>query len=169
MNAVSSRGERRVYFKTWYIKIKMLWLLKESNHKRIRNLYGWLNELSRNGVDKNIIHLNVIKSFDNYETVRLSMYTENNKYAIYAAVQGSKSYLSCQLSSRRQRPGEDWWRERDVADGVCTKDTWNDILNGIIYFELKESSNRATESRRREYEIFFQYLRNPFKILEVIK
>ena len=45
-------------------------------------------------------------------------------------------YLGCQVTARKARAGEDWNRGNDLPDGPFTEETWRQILNSIINYEL---------------------------------
>ena len=76
------------------------------------------------------------------EEYKFYIYTETNKFAIYARYTGDTgeddSYLGCVAQSRKSRPGEDWFRGNDLPDGPLTEKTWNAILKAIIRYELKD-------------------------------
>lgn len=69
--------------------------------------------------------------------VNVSIYTEGNRYIIVATPQ----YLGCQVETRKPRPGEDWNRGNDLADGNFSEETWLSILKDIIAYELKDISD----------------------------
>lgn len=65
------------------------------------------------------------------------LYTNAHKYMVVAIQrENDKGYLGCQVSTRKQRAGEDWFRGNDLADGPFNKKTWNNILNSIIRYEI---------------------------------
>ena len=83
---------------------------------------------------------------------RVYFYTNDNEYCIVAkfvgyAIKGSiddpnhdaykESYLGCTVKTRKNRPGETWHRGNDLPDGKYCTQTWNDILNGILRYEIK--------------------------------
>lgn len=70
--------------------------------------------------------------------IRAYLYTDGNCYAIDATQTG---YLGCVVSARKPRPGEDWTRGHDLADGKLNDETWNRILRDIIAYELKTISD----------------------------
>ena len=68
-------------------------------------------------------------------------YTDEYKYKILAiARKEDDTYLGCQVSARKARPGEDWHRGNDLPDGHIDEATWLKILNAIINYELVELS-----------------------------
>lgn len=70
--------------------------------------------------------------------VRVSLFTDGNCYGIRATDTG---YLGCIVSARKPRPGEDWTRGNDLADGKLNEETWNRILRDILAYELKSISD----------------------------
>lgn len=74
------------------------------------------------------------------DEIRLSMmlYTATNRYAINGKVNlmGDGNYLGCMASSRAPRPGEDWSRGSDLADGKFSKHTWDRIVGDMLSYEL---------------------------------
>ena len=72
------------------------------------------------------------------EEYKFYIYTETNKFAIYANDAGEKGYLGCVAQSRKSRPGEDWFRGNDLPDGPLTEKTWNSIMKAITRYELKD-------------------------------
>jgi len=68
---------------------------------------------------------------------RAKIYTDGNEYNIRAHA----DYLGCIVNSRKPRPGEDWHRGNDLADGKLNYETWNRILRDIIAYELKSISD----------------------------
>lgn len=77
-----------------------------------------------------------------YEEYKFYIYTDNNKYAIYAKENEEKGYLGCMSQSRRYRPGEDWFRGNDLPDGPLTEATWRRILAAIVRYELQDVIKR---------------------------
>ena len=108
------------------------------NYREI--LQGWLNELGRWGTDKWLWQDEEGKCAGGElsEEVRVSLFTDGNQYTIKAT---STGYLGCVVSSRKPRPGEDWTRGSDLADGKLNDETWNAILRDIIAYELKTISD----------------------------
>lgn len=66
------------------------------------------------------------------------LYTDTNKYAIYANDESERGYLGCVAQSRKSRPGEDWFRGNDLPDGPLTKKTWDAIMLAIVRYELQD-------------------------------
>ena len=78
--------------------------------------------------------------------VRAYLYTDGHCYTIDATDTG---YLGCIASSRKPRPGEDWTRGNDLADGKLDEQTWNAILRDIVAYELKTISNHIPSRLRK--------------------
>jgi len=65
------------------------------------------------------------------------IYTDKHKYQIVAIIRPEDDgYLGCQASTRKMRAGEDWHRGNDLPDGIFSRETWNNIMKGIIRYEL---------------------------------
>ena len=104
-------------------------------------LATFLEEISRSKNPEPIMNVSAdtdLVTTDGTGQVRIEFYTENNKYTLDSNIDGS--YLGCGVSSRRMRPGESWFRGRDLPDGKLTKKTWRKIKNAIIQYELKNLS-----------------------------
>lgn len=69
--------------------------------------------------------------------VEIRLFTDGNRYSITA----KPAYLGCIVNSRKPRPGEDWTRGNDLADGKLDEETWNKILRDIVAYELKTISD----------------------------
>jgi len=69
-------------------------------------------------------------------------YTDEHKYFINAIERtiDEDSYLGCQVSSRKQRAGEDWSRGNDLPDGKFNKKTWDRIIYAIVSYEMVKLS-----------------------------
>ena len=101
----------------------------------------WITELVYPGKVEDFIK--VIKEFKYEQDLNKEFifYTYEYKYRIYCIERNSnEGYLGCQVSARKTRPGEDWIRGNDLADGPFTKETWNKILSRIVNYELRELS-----------------------------
>ena len=60
---------------------------------------------------------------------QIKIYTFTNCYTITATERGDGGYLGCTAQARN-----------DLPDGKLTKETWNNILCGIICYELEDIS-----------------------------
>ena len=58
--------------------------------------------------------------------------TDNHRYSISA----TPWYLGCIASTTFYRPGEDWTRGNDLPDGPFNYETWLNIKNAILRYEL---------------------------------
>lgn len=74
---------------------------------------------------------------------RIKIYTFINYYTISATEEDDGGYLGCVSTARKSRPGEDWLRGNDLPDGKLTKETWDNIIRGIICYELEDISKLA--------------------------
>ena len=104
-------------------------------------LNEWITELVYPGKVEDFIK--VIKEFEFKDTLNkeIVFYTDGYKYRIYSIDRNDdEGYLGCQVSARKERPGENWIRGNDLADGPFDKETWNRILSRIVNYELRELS-----------------------------
>ena len=83
---------------------------------------------------------------DEDDEVHVYLYTDGHRYSIKA----KKTYLGCIASSRKMRPGEDWVRGNDLADGEFCRETWIRILEDIVAYELKSISDYITDPPPRD-------------------
>lgn len=108
------------------------------NISKMDRLNGWLDDLIYPGETSDFIHNVGVEEPAGTEIKRkFYLYTSDYRYMIVAIDrENDKGYLGCQVSTRKQRAGEDWFRGNDLADGSFDKDTWNRILNSIIRYEI---------------------------------
>lgn len=64
--------------------------------------------------------------------VVVRLWTRNFMYQLLA----TPTYLGCTSQERAPRPGEDWSRGSDVADGDFSRETWGRIAFRILGREL---------------------------------
>jgi hypothetical protein len=69
----------------------------------------------------------LIVDFHGSEGFAATITTQRRTYRIRA----KQTYLGCVMSNREPRPGEDWLRMSDLADGKCTVETLNKIFRDI--------------------------------------
>jgi len=101
----------------------------------MQNLQKWINrDIPRSKVDV-VLACGTVGGYDEY---KFYIYTDTNKYAIYAKTDSGNGYLGCVAQSRKSRPGEDWFRGRDLPDGPLTKKTWDAIMLAIVRYELQD-------------------------------
>lgn len=102
----------------------------------IQDVLKWAKrDLDRYGKDTIEVDMNYgIVGGDEY--LKFYVYTDNNKYAIVANTKNENGYLGCVASSRKKRAGENWYRGNDLPDGELNEQTWNNIVSGIISYEL---------------------------------
>lgn len=105
---------------------------------KMDRLYEWLKQLIFPGDTSEFIQvIGVEEPADTEITMKFYLYTSEHKYMFVAIDRkDDKGYLGCQVSTRKQRAGEDWFRGNDLADGPFNKDTWVNILNSIIRYEI---------------------------------
>ena len=102
----------------------------------MQNLQKWIDrDIPRSKCDVQLAR-GTVGGADEY---KFYIYTETNKYAIYASSgQTKEGYLGCVAQSRKSRPGEDWFRGNDLPDGPLTEKTWNSIMKAIVRYELQD-------------------------------
>lgn len=66
--------------------------------------------------------------------VNYVIYTKLHSYSISA----SPTYLGCIASTMFYRPGENWTRGNDLPDGKFCRETWENIKDAIIRYELEK-------------------------------
>jgi len=110
----------------------------KSNVEKMELLDEWLEELVYPGKSEDFIHHTKGYGSPDGETYReFSFYTDEYRYRIVAIDRpNDDGYLGCQTSTRKFRPGEDWHRGNDLPDGPFVRDTWDNILKGIVKYEL---------------------------------
>ena len=110
----------------------------------IEDLKGWISRaFGMRGSAENKIH-DVTKEWlaehpqtDPY--LRIKVYTFTNCYTIVARENfDDNGYLGCTAKARKPRAGEDWTRGNDLPDGNLSSVTWENILAGIISYELED-------------------------------
>ena len=106
---------------------------------KIKELKKWIkDEICRYGHFDDVIHIIGASGSPEEEELIFELYTNNYKYHIRAVDRkNDNGYLGCTSSCRKQRPGESWFRGRDLPDGDFVKETWERIKNSIISFELQ--------------------------------
>lgn len=103
----------------------------EAQPQYVKKLGEFISELGRWGKNK------VLWEYGE-DYVRAKLYTDGHIYYVRAHENG---YLGCVVSARKPRPGEDWTRGSDLADGKLDAETWNRILRDIVAYELKSISD----------------------------
>ena len=138
--------------------------------------YGWLKQISRYGEVENHIIL------DYKNGIGVTFYTKDNQYHISARLPNefrkhvikedkngkvvsesnepiNGGYLGCIVQTRKPRAGENWTRGNDLPDGKYSEETWRDIVNAIVAYELvkvvkpKEELEKVSEEVARVAEI----------------
>ena len=105
-------------------------------------LRGWIEELRWGAENK------YTWETDSEYRVRAKLFTSEHSYSISA----TPTYLGCIASARKPRPGEDWTRGNDLADGKFNKDTWIRILEDIVGYELLKIAPKVELHEVREEE-----------------
>jgi len=110
---------------------------------KMKMLDQWLKELVYPGKVSDFIQ-DIAGSINDKAVERsLCFYTEDYIYYINAIERlygVDKSYLGCQVNSRKARAGEDWVRGNDLPDGEFNKKTWDRIIYAIVSYELVKLS-----------------------------
>lgn len=101
------------------------------------NLIEWMEEMYRGYRDPELYMMETT-STDGIKGVRIKLFTEINEYSIvaYPPSKTYKGYMGCIGRSRKPRAGENWTRGNDLADGPCSRDTWIEIMQDIVGYEL---------------------------------
>lgn len=116
---------------------------------KIVTLMEWFKEITRYPHDTHkfvqVLEREVIENPSNpdesFERIIVNIYTDTHCYNIIAIDRfNSDGYLGCQVSTRKSRAGEDWFRGNDLPDGPFTRNTWEKIKDAIIGYELVELS-----------------------------
>ena len=94
---------------------------KEKLKEWFKDIFNYKN------IDGHIIEepLNVEDEFN------FLIYTNNYKYIFYV----NENYLAGSVQNRKEMPGEDWFRGRDLSDGKFSKETFTNIIFNIIQHE----------------------------------
>ena len=114
--------------------------------KEFSELFDWLKQISRYCKVEDFIYISDYKIGE----IRLKIFTKDHEYNIsaklpkrsdFAAKHGDKGgyndgYLGCISQTRKPRAGEDWNRGNDLADGGYSAETWQEIKDDIIAYEL---------------------------------
>ncbi len=102
-------------------------------------LFDWVQSITRYGdFDKFVL---VDPPEENpVQNVRIQIWTEENAYIIRARLpkDDDNGYLGCVVSNRKPRAGEDWTRGSDLPDGPYNEETWREIVNTILAYELSK-------------------------------
>jgi hypothetical protein len=149
----------------WYVgdsKIDELMEWLDKNAEKISNkdnpdvtkmekLKFWVDRLVFSGKPEEFIQISESFKTENEEVREICFYTNEYKYRIYAVDRKKdEGYLGCQVSARKMRPGEDWTRGNDLADGKFNEETWNSIIASIVRYELIQLSKYIKPDGRPE-------------------
>ncbi len=115
-----------------------------SVRRKFEDLFSWLEEISRFNKVKDFVHIADYKERNELrdERIYLRVFTKDNCYGISAVLprngeqESDAGYLGCIATTRKPRAGEDWNRGRDLADGSYSRETWQEIKDDILAYEL---------------------------------
>lgn len=74
---------------------------------------------------------------------RWLLYSDEHCFSIVAGFDKEPlevNYFGCTATIRKPRAGEDWNRGNDLPDGKLTSETWQQIKNAIIKYDLVKLS-----------------------------
>jgi hypothetical protein len=83
---------------------------------------------------------------------KVEIFTRTNRYHILCDVSRDGppgGYLACMVSGRKPLAGEEHYRGNDLSDGPFSLDTWNQIKNDIISYELVKIVKSARRKKRK--------------------
>lgn len=129
-------------------------LLTKSEYTKMQLLDQWITQLIYPGKISEFIQEIEGHSEPGVEVYRrFVFYTEEHQYFIVAIDrENDGGYLGCQVQTRKPRAGEDWLRGNDLSDGPFDKDTWVDIINSIIRYEVVKLSKYVKPKGERSYD-----------------
>ncbi len=70
----------------------------------------------------------------------VKIFTNDNEYSFYGYEKNESApngYLGGGVTSRKSHTGENWARGMDLPDGDYSPETFQDIIQSIVYYELK--------------------------------
>lgn len=114
------------------------------------NIQDFKKWLERDFSPKDVVHVITDQahggSGKSEHTFRIFLYTATNRFSITAISRdpSQKDYLGCIAQSRKARTGEDWLRGNDLPDGDLSENTWQQILIGILRYELQTICRETT-------------------------
>lgn len=100
----------------------------------------WLKKIVRYGnVDSQVL---IFYSPNNKGGIefKCKFYTNDHCYSIYGykpTDDKNDGHLGCIATMRKSRPGEDWHHGNDLPHGNYSKKTFDEIVRGIVAYELK--------------------------------
>lgn len=109
--------------------------------KEFPDLTNWLKQISRYNKIDDFIYISDYKKGQ----IRLTIFTKDNQYYISAHLpkpnlnasdNNNYGYLGCITQTRKPRASEDWNRGRDLPDGKYCIETWQEIKDDILAYEL---------------------------------
>ncbi len=116
--------------------------MNEKELTKMQMLDQWLKELIFPGKPKNFFQEYSGHGQPGEVERKFYFYTDEHKYQILAIERDTEetSYIGCQVSTRKQRAGEDWSRGNDLPDGRFNKKTWDRIVYAIVSYEMVKLS-----------------------------
>ncbi len=115
--------------------------MSDKETSKMQMLDQWLKELIFPGDVKDFIQEEGGEGSPEEVIRRFNIYTDEHKYFINAIERNEgRSYLGCQVSTRKMRAGEDWTRGNDLPDGEFNKKTWDRIIYAIVSYEMVKLS-----------------------------
>ena len=133
--------------------------------KEFTELFTWLKQISRLDKIEDFVY---ITDYKKEKSIRLKVFTKKYQYSISARLPRTvneyvtqtdkngkvvgesnapidKGYLGCMAQTRKPRAGEDWNRGNDLSDGSYSEETWNDIKNDIVAYELVKAVRNSLD------------------------
>lgn len=101
-------------------------------------LAKWVKPLCRYGKIEDFIFCDNNSFSSKLNRFRFYLFTKEYQYLISAYLpEGQKDgYLGCIVKTRKPRAGESWNRGNDLADGNYSEETFRNIVNDILAYEL---------------------------------
>jgi hypothetical protein len=117
----------------------------------VNDFLDWLDKFGYNRLANKIkIEEDGVEEDSGSRRVRLSLYTQHHRYAI-TAINSKKevpSYLGCIGYTRAPYAGENHIRSYDLSDGRLTKETWQNIKDDILAYELVNMGSAQFNPKR---------------------
>ena len=103
----------------------------------------WAEDLTRFKSRNTIMGRGIAKETEEGKlTYRNIFYTENFAYIFTITQREDKAaFFACGATARKPYAGEDWHRGRDICDGDFKRETWAEMKDNILAFELIQLSD----------------------------
>ncbi len=96
----------------------------------------WLKQINwGDKIDSNML-IFLDRNIDKTRFV-VKFFTNTYCYSI-SGYEGKMGYLGCIATTRKNRVGELWGRGNDLPDGNYSKQTFNNIVKGVVKYEMKQ-------------------------------